>query len=253
MGPTPSPTLTEQETLLVEAYQRVLNDPFEDKYDDRWQDEPFDKAIEEFKARALEIGFAEPLDVLKQFRVESYEAIRKQHKQGPALCFRPGWKSPLLGQLIDPVALVAKCQFVSGPTFNGEGRVILLDFWASWCDPCVQAGPEMSDLADEFEGRIMVIGINNESIFGVTKPADVDHLNTFLHDNQEGFRYTIYIDNDEGHAKESVYNPAGYRGIPCVVLLVDGIVTYVGSPQENFRSVLEQTLDFLETEALREE
>jgi hypothetical protein len=63
----------------------------------------------------------------------------------------------------------------------------------------------MSDLADEFEGRISVVGINNESIFGDTKPGDVDQLNEFLDDNREGFRYTIYIDNDEGHAKESKF------------------------------------------------
>lgn len=53
--------------------------------------------------------------------------------------------------------------------------------------------------------------------------------------------------------KLAVYNPGGYRGIPCVILLVDGIVTYVGSPQEDFRQVLEETLDFLEAEARREE
>ncbi|KAF9294629.1 hypothetical protein BGZ88_003588 [Linnemannia elongata] len=250
---TPIPPLTDQETLLIEAYQRILNDPFEDKYEDRWQDEPFDKAIEEFKARALEIGFAEPLDILKRYRVESYDAVRQQHKKGPAMCFRPGWKSDLLGQLIDPVALVAKCHYVSGPKFTGEGRVVVLDFWASWCDPCVQSGPELSDLADEFEGRISVVGINNESIFGETNPGDVDKLNEFLDDHREGFRYTIYIDNDEGHAKETVYNPGGYRGIPCVILLVDGIVTYVGSPQENFRPVLEHTLNFVEAGARREE
>src|SRR5689334_1382494 len=96
----PNPPLTEQETELIRAYQQILNDPFEDKYDDRWQDEPFDRAIEEFKARALALGFDEPLDLLKRFRVVSYDAVRQHLKQGPAPCFRPGWKSDLLGQLI---------------------------------------------------------------------------------------------------------------------------------------------------------
>lgn len=81
----------------------------------------------------------------------------------------------------------------------------LLSFSTNRCEPCVQAGPELSDLADEFEGRISVVGINNESIFDPTKPGDVNQLNKFLDDHREGFRYTIYIDNDTGHAKDSKF------------------------------------------------
>lgn len=43
----------------------------------------------------------------------------------------------------------------------------------------------------------------------------------------------------------AVYKPSGYRGIPCAVLLVDGVVEYVGTPLETFRSVLEQVVESL--------
>ncbi|KAF9936393.1 hypothetical protein BGZ65_002422 [Modicella reniformis] len=107
------------------------------------------------------------------------------------------------------------------------------------CDPCIVAGPELSDLADEFPGRVAVIGINNESIFGETKAPDLELLQEFLNENSDGFRHTTYIDNAEG--------PSGYRGIPCAILLVDGVVVYVGSPQETFRPTLEHVLEAVES------
>ncbi|KAF9210014.1 hypothetical protein BGZ49_008512 [Haplosporangium sp. Z 27] len=245
--------LTDSEKLLIEAYTNILNDPFEDKYEDKWEDEPFDRAVDEFKARAQEIGFTDPFQLLSRYKILSYESIRSQLKNGPSPCFRPGWESPILGTAIDPASILANCKHISGPEFENIYRIVLLDFWASWCDPCVQAGPELSDLADEFAGRVSVVGINNESIFGATKEPNVSALQEFLSENSDGFRYTIYIDNAEGYAKETVYNPGAYRGIPCVILLVDGVVTYVGSPQENFRPTLEKALEAVGPTFTREE
>ena len=51
----------------------------------------------------------------------------------------------------------------------------------------------------------------------------------------------------------AVYNPAGYRGIPCLVLVVDSEVVYVGSPEDGFRETLEKALELLATETEREE
>ena len=71
------------------------------------------------------------------------------------------------------------------------------------CEPCLETGPELSDLADEFSGRLALVGINNESVFGETKAPNREKLCNFLEENSDGFRYTIVIDNAEGHAKES--------------------------------------------------
>ena len=65
-------------------------------------------------------------------------------------------------------AAVSQAPDLNLPTKNGEmnlndfiGRVVYLDFWASWCKPCVKSFPWMQTLQDSYRDQgLEVIAIN---------------------------------------------------------------------------------------------
>ncbi len=62
---------------------------------------------------------------------------------------------------------------------DGRGQVVIVDFWATFCDPCRKSFPHYQDLVDKYAGQLAVIGVSVDDPDDVTE-EDVKKFATDL-------------------------------------------------------------------------
>ena len=47
-----------------------------------------------------------------------------------------------------------------------RGKPVVLNFWASWCDPCKTEAPALQELSQKYAGRMTVVGLDSQDDTG---------------------------------------------------------------------------------------
>jgi thiol-disulfide isomerase/thioredoxin len=111
-----------------------------------------------------------------------------------------------------------------------EGKVVVIDFWATWCGPCVQAIPHMNELATKFGDKVCCIGISDESQKDFEEGLKKRKLKA------DSFEYNLALD-----PTRKMSTPIAIRGIPhCIVMSKDWTVRWQGHPASLSPEILEQ-------------
>ncbi len=99
-----------------------------------------------------------------------------------------------------------------------SGKVVVAEFWATWCPPCIAGIPHLNELQAEFRDSVVVMGISDE---------DEGKVGQFMRDpKRPKMQYAVAID-----PQRRMYNAHSSRGIPhCFVMSPDGVVRWQGHP-----------------------
>ncbi len=114
-----------------------------------------------------------------------------------------------------------------------RGKVILLEFWATWCPPCRAAVPELNSVQEKYSGKgLVVLGVSLDE--GENLPAK---LSSFSKEFKVNYRLLI---GDE--KTEAAYN---VRSIP-MTFLIDRqgkiVASYMGYV-DNLPSVVSEQME----------
>jgi thiol-disulfide isomerase/thioredoxin len=88
-----------------------------------------------------------------------------------------------------------------------KDKVVLIDFWASWCDPCKDSFPAMEDLQKRYGPKGLVI-------IAVNVDEDRNEMEDFLKKNGPSPSFTLVRD-----ARQKLVEKAGIRTMPGSFLL----------------------------------
>jgi peroxiredoxin len=117
-------------------------------------------------------------------------------------------------------------------SFRGK-KVVLVDFWATWCGPCRESMPSLQKLADKYQDHGL-------EILSLNQGEAPEPVHDFI--QKEKYTFHVLLDN-KGEVGPGKY---GVHGIPTMVLIdKNGVVQWIRVGYSGQEDGLEALVDRL--------
>lgn len=146
----------------------------------------------------------------------------------------------------DPAPPISIAKWVKGEPVKGFSKdsIYVVEFWATWCGPCLASMPHIASLQTEYGDKVTFIGVTSE---------EEEVVSEFMDQTDRGGKkwsdiltYRIVIDKDR-ETNAAYMQAAGQNGIPCAFIVGrSGNVEWIGHPaaiDDTLKQVVDGTWD----------
>ncbi len=157
------------------------------------------------------------------------------------LCFTISGFSQKIGTEIGDIAPEIKLPSPNGDSIalsSLRGKVVLIDFWASWCGPCRKENPFVVNAFQKYKDKRFSVG-NGFTVYGVSLDKNKDSWIKGIEDD----KLTWYHVSDLKQWDCDIAKVYGVRGIPSNFLIdKNGVIIAKNLRGEKLEATLESLL-----------
>jgi thiol-disulfide isomerase/thioredoxin len=133
----------------------------------------------------------------------------------------------------DPAPALAYDEWIKGDKIDGiaKGKVHVIEFWATWCGPCIAAMPHLTELQKKHPEVVVVSCAASER--GKDEAAKIAKVKEFVSAKGDGMGYRVVYAGDREKMSKPWMQAAGQNGIPCAFIVdKNATVAWIGHPMQ---------------------